>query len=213
MKVVLVVIAAAAVFAGVLFFGGFFSKTELTSEETTQRSQDINAPARVPELAQGAANESPDKNIHSASQIAHSAAPTEQTAAMPPEAFDKLITGPSGVVTPLQAVNEKFQKELKDLSWSANVEPQIQAHMSQDELLKDTEIASIDCRKTVCEVRAYSRSVASNQASTRAFQLRLIDVVSSDWAKGYGLQMPVASISTASDGRAVMIGYVAKNKP
>jgi hypothetical protein len=126
------------------------------------------------------------------------------------ELFDELVSpNPSGMPDPVAAFHQRFSQETPDPSWSPNVEYQLQSYLQNEETTKLFDIVSMECRKTVCEIRAVAPSKELNAQSLEALNNRIFTMPKESWWTGYGLKVPAVSVTTAPDGRSIMVAHVA----
>lgn len=128
---------------------------------------------------------------------------------VPADVFDQLVSsGSSAMPNPVAAMHQRFSEEQPDPSWSPNVEVQLQSYLQNEETRKLFDVVSMGCRKTVCEIRAVAPSKELTAQSMEALQSRIFTMHKESWWTGYGLNVPAFAVTTAPDGRAVMVAYV-----
>src|SRR5688500_703251 len=110
---------------------------------------------------------------------------------VPAEIFDQLVTSnPSDMPNPVGAMHQRFSKEQPDPSWSPNVEFQLQSYLQNEAARKLFDVVSMECRKTICEIRAVAPSKELTGQSMEALQNRIFGMHKESWWTGYGLNVP-----------------------
>ena len=129
---------------------------------------------------------------------------------VPAAIFDQLVSpSNSAMPDPVVGMYRRFAKEQPDPSWSPNVEFQLQSYLQNEAARKLFDVVSMECRATICEIRAVAPSKELTGQSMEALQNRIFGMHKESWWTGYGLNVPAFSVAFAPDGRAVMIAYVA----
>lgn len=114
----------------------------------------------------------------------------------------------------VQAWHQAHAAQPLDPSWGSNVEPQLQAHLSvpNQQTPKTFDILSMECRKSICEIRATASSKELNSQSLDDFQDRLSSMPKETWWSSYGLVEPMLDVSVALDGTLMLVAYVSSQR-
>lgn len=217
MRRVVAIVVGVAALLGILFLARSLLTTNVVAQRETVKPPTVTSETNQALDGQRWTKEGQDAR-KSDSTSAESARP-EEAAGKPGlvptvsmEAFDKLFETAKPAIgkSEEQYLHEKFEQEVVDPSWAPNVEPEIQGHINNGPLNKVVEFARMECRATICEMRAYARTADANSMSVRAFQESLFTMPTQEWWKGYGLALPLAKFTVGPDGRVLMIGYLSK---
>lgn len=141
----------------------------------------------------------------------------EKERALPPEtrkavseSIEAMLNLPTTNKNSVQAWHQAYAAQPLDPSWSSNVEPQLQAHLSvpNQQTPKSFEVLSMECRKSICEIRATALSKELNSQGLDDFQNRVFSMPKEPWWSSYGIVEPMLDASVARDGTLMLVAYV-----
>jgi hypothetical protein len=122
-------------------------------------------------------------------------------------------SGPAEHSTPSPAtfMRAKFDAEPVDESWSPNVEATEREYFDSQPSAHLVNV-SIECHQTICQVLMTAISAENASDAIEQYQKTVYSSPMQSWWATYGLVDMATTIGMGSDGRAIGVSYLTKNR-